>query len=129
MIDDIEKEYPNFLPLLKESSLDFEDKKIASSRLRRKYNLFVEDNAYTDIDYYNEFPTIYHLRNYLVNTTKKIDIRLVYLALHHIIKYRGNFLYEGDFAEDVAQIEESLEQIIEFLNDKYEITLSEKKKK
>ncbi len=127
IIDDIEREYPNFLPLLKESSLDFEDKKIASSRLKRKHNLFVEDNSYTDIDYYNRFPTIYHLRNYLVNTTEKVDIRLVYLALHHIIKYRGNFLYEGDFAEDVEQIEESLEQIIEFLNDKYEITLSQNK--
>ena len=25
---------------------------------------------------------------------KKVDIRLVYLAIHHIIKYRGT-LYEG----------------------------------
>ena len=45
--------------------------------------------------YYKLYPTIYHLRNELVHTTEKIDIRLVYLAIHHIVKYRGNFLYEG----------------------------------
>ncbi|MDD4761103.1 MAG: type II CRISPR RNA-guided endonuclease Cas9, partial [Bacteroidaceae bacterium] len=40
------------------------------------------------------FPSIYHLRNHLVKTNEKVDIRLVYLAIHHIIKYRGNFLFE-----------------------------------
>lgn len=45
--------------------------------------------------YYNKYPTIYHLRQELMNTNEKMDIRLVYLAIHHIIKYRGNFIYEG----------------------------------
>ncbi len=54
------------------------------------YNLF--NGIYTDKDYYSDYKTIYHLRNALCNQKEKADIRLVYLALHHIIKYRGNFL-------------------------------------
>ena len=46
-------------------------------------------------DYQNSYKTIYHLRNELINSTEKKDIRLVYLAIHHIIKYRGNFLYQN----------------------------------
>ena len=58
------------------------------------YNLFV--NEYTDKDFFNEFPTIFHLRKYLMSETKKVDIRFIYLALHNMIKYRGNFLISGD---------------------------------
>lgn len=112
--DDIDKEYPNFLPLLRESSLNFEDKIIASELNGKKFNLFT-DNNYTDMDYYRRFPTIYHLRDYLVNTKEKVDIRLVYLALHHIIKYRGNFLYEGDF-NNSENIDKDIENIVEYLN-------------
>ena len=43
-----------------------------------------------------KYPTIYHLRNELMFSNNKMDIRLVYLAIHHIIKYRGNFLYTND---------------------------------
>ena len=47
-------------------------------------------------EYNDNYKTIYHLRNRLINDHSKEDIRLVYLAIHHIIKYRGNFLYSGD---------------------------------
>lgn len=59
-----------------------------------KYNLF-NDKNFTDKDFYSEYPSIYHLRKALIEETKQFDIRLVYLAIHHIIKYRGNFLNEG----------------------------------
>ena len=36
-----------------------------------------------------------HLRKKLCESDEKADPRLIYLALHHIVKYRGNFLYEG----------------------------------
>lgn len=123
MLDDIEKEYPNFIPLLKESSLDYEDKKIAQPILGRKYNLF-SDNKNTDTSFFKEFPTIYHLRNYLINSTERADIRLIYLALHHIIKYRGNFLYEEEFLGNFNQIEENINQILNFLKNQYDITLN-----
>ena len=56
-----------------------------------KYTLFM-DKDYTDVDYYKEFPTIYHLRHHLMTKGTK-DVRLLFLAIHHILKYRGNFLY------------------------------------
>ena len=59
-----------------------------------KYNLF--DGPYTDKQFYKEYKTIYHLRYALTKQEEKADIRLVYLALHHIIKYRGNFLHEEE---------------------------------
>lgn len=46
--------------------------------------------------YYQEYPTIYHVRKKLIESEEKQDIRLVYLGLHHIIKYRGNFLNAGE---------------------------------
>ncbi len=112
--DDIDQEYPNFLPLLRESSLDFEDKILASELNGKKFNLFMDDK-YTDIDYYRQYPTIYHLRNYLVKTKEKVDIRLVYLALHHIVKYRGNFLYEGDFNYSKG-LDEDIKTILDYLS-------------
>ena len=44
----------------------------------------------------NGYKTIYHLREHLMNSNEKEDIRLIYLAIHHIIKYRGNFLNTND---------------------------------
>ena len=102
LLDDMEKYYPNFFPMLKESSNVIEDKNYSLDLFGKKYNLFSE-NDYTDQNYFKQFPTIYHLRNYLVNTDEKVDLRLVYLAIHHIIKYRGNFLYDTNFITDSLQ--------------------------
>lgn len=55
------------------------------------YTLF-NSLQYTDKQYYEKYPTIYHLRKHLIESNEKEDIRLVYLAMHHMIKYRGNFL-------------------------------------
>ena len=64
-----------------------------------KYTLFIDKN-YTDVDYYKEFPTIYHLRHHLMTEGTK-DIRLLFLGIHHILKYRGNFLYgKKEFSVD-----------------------------
>lgn len=126
IIEDMEKQYPNFFPMLRETSFDYEDKNISEKTLGKKYNLF-SDEKETDIDYYQKFKTIYHLRKHLINTNEKVDIRLVYLAMHHIIKYRGNFLYEGDFSENSNEIIEKVEEIIKFLDNRYEITLNTNK--
>ncbi|MDF7636899.1 type II CRISPR RNA-guided endonuclease Cas9 [Leuconostocaceae bacterium ESL0958] len=43
--------------------------------------------------FHKKYPTIYHLRNALmVEQQKKFDLRAIYLAIHHIVKYRGHFL-------------------------------------
>lgn len=49
-----------------------------------------------EIHFHEQFPTIYHLRKYLADGDEKADLRLVYLAIAHIVKFRGNFLIEGD---------------------------------
>ena len=117
MLDDMEKEYPNFFPMLKETSSVEEDKNLSELILGRKYNLFSE-NDFTDKNFYSRFPTIYHLRNYLVNVTEKVDVRLVYLAIHHIIKYRGNFLHETNFADNSSEIDEELNEMNLFLSER-----------
>lgn len=116
--DDMEKEYPNFFPMLKETANIPEDKRITKLLDGKKYNLFSEQN-FTDVQYYNQFKTIYHLRKYLIESNKKADLRLVYLALHHIIKYRGNFLYEGDFNNQVDEIENDILIVNNFVKENY----------
>ncbi len=52
-------------------------------------------NDRTDKEFYEKYPTIYHLRHALMTENRKFDLREIYLAMHHIIKSRGNFLSEG----------------------------------
>ena len=115
--NDMEKEFPNFFQMLKETSLTEDDKIISDKIQGIKYNLF-SDVKDTDNSYYKEYPTIYHLRKYLIEQQDKVDLRLVYLAVHHIIKYRGNFLYEGDFSENTTEIKEQFEKILDYLKER-----------
>lgn len=73
--------------------------------------------------------TIYHLRSRLYHSTKKEDIRLIYLAMHHMIKYRGNFLYEGQTfkAKDASKLKEYFDALNQALdiNENEELDLSE----
>lgn len=78
-----------FFQRLNDSAYWAEDKKEPQI-----YSLF-GGKDYTDVDYYQEYPTIYHLRSALIRGEKEYDIRLVYLALHHLMKHRGHFLFQG----------------------------------
>ncbi len=87
-----------------------------------KYPIFgnlVEEKAYHD-----EFPTIYHLRKYLADSTKKADLRLVYLALAHMIKYRGHFLIEGEFNSKNNDIQKNFQDFLDTYNAIFESDLS-----
>lgn len=53
-------------------------------------------NDRTDKSFYRKYPTIYHLRQALMTEERQFDSREIYLALHHIVKYRGNFLRSGN---------------------------------
>lgn len=76
---------PMFFARLRESNLSSKD----VHKQFTKSLLFPER---TDHAFYNEFPTIYHLRYHLMNDDRKFDLREIFLAIHHIVKYRGNFL-------------------------------------
>ncbi len=90
--EEISKVDPAFYQRLYESNLYSEDKSVDVP-----YAVFADEN-YNDKDYHHDYPTIYHLRYELINNEKPHDIRLVYLALHHIIKNRGHFL--SDISSD-----------------------------
>lgn len=68
--------------------------RINQSRTIEGDPVFTKD--FTKADYYDRFPTIYHLRAYLMDTDEQADLRLVYLAIHNIVKHRGNFLRQGE---------------------------------
>lgn len=94
--EEIAKADPGFYQRLRESKFLEEDKLDAQGRpIQSRFSLFA-DKEFCDIDYYHAYPTVYHLRHALMTQKKKFDIRLVYLAVHHILKYRGHFLFEDD---------------------------------
>lgn len=107
--DEINKVDPFFFQKLKESKYHEKDsinKKIVLTKKEKKEIK----------DYQNKYKTIYHLRNELINNPDKQDIRLIYLAIHHIIKYRGNFLFqESNFNVDNLNIKEKLNELFQSL--------------
>ena len=74
------------------------------------------DSNEQDKRFYEKYPTIYHLRKSLMEDDERHDIREVYLAIHHMMKYRGNFLTEGELApSSVFDVEDFLKLLTEIL--------------
>lgn len=61
---------------------------------RKKYHAIVFPTAKEDQAFYQKYPTIYHLRDALMTQDRQFDLREIFLAIHHIVKYRGNFLQD-----------------------------------
>lgn len=83
-----------FFIRLNNSGFYEEDK---DERLKTRFALFADED-YTDREFYKRYPTIFHLRLALIRG-EDVDLRHYYLALHHILKYRGHFLFEGNVSE------------------------------
>jgi CRISPR-associated endonuclease Csn1 len=62
--------------------------------------------------YHEKYETIYHLRKSLADSDDKADIRLIYIALAHIIKYRGHFLIEGKLNTENISIEKTFKDFL-----------------
>ncbi len=92
-VGEVAKVDPGFFIRLNQARLHPEDRDPAHADYR--WPLF-NGADFTEADYYKRFPTIYHLRAYLIKSDEKADIRLVYLALHNIVKHRGNFLHQDN---------------------------------
>ena len=119
LYEDIVSTDPDFFVKLKESNLIYNDKTLRDS----KYNLF-KDEDFNDTHFYKEYPTMYHLRGELINNTEKKDIRYVYLAIHHILKYRGNFLYpQKSISDKPDDIIEKFNILFDWLKDEYYLEL------
>ena len=91
--EEIAKVDPAFYLRLDESKFWEEDKKVAT-----RYSLFA-DAEYNDRNYHADYPTIYHLRHELMVNPNPHDIRLVYLAVSHIVKHRGHFLSDMSLSD------------------------------
>jgi len=110
----ITRKDPVFFIRLNDSSKHIEDKVH-----KDKYPLF-NDSNFTDKEHYKRFPTIYHLRKHLLENDTT-DPRLLYLVCHHIIKYRGHFLFptfntqrSGDtYKEIILTINEQIGELID----------------
>lgn len=111
--EEINKVDPNFYQKLNDSFYspnDLKNKKINLTEFDKEY--IFNNNQRKNKE--KTLPTIYHLRDKLMNSTEKADIRSIYLAIHHIIKYRGNFLYTNDnFNINNLKIREKLKEIFE----------------
>jgi CRISPR-associated endonuclease Csn1 len=113
------KKDPGFFQRLNDSGLYEEDKSI-----RQKNSLF-NDVDFDDKAYHKAYPTIYHLRYALMTEDREFDVRLVYLAIHHIMKHRGHFLFDS-FKIDkkgMSGFEEGFAAFGNVLNRMYDISL------
>lgn len=114
--EEISKVDMGFYQRLKDGALLPEDK-----RENQIYTLF-HNADFNDAQFYEKYPTIYHLRKALITETDKKDIRLVYLALHHIMKHRGHFLYSGT-VETATSFRCAYNSMLQCLEDEYDMTL------
>lgn len=118
--EEITKIDPYFFVRLSNSFLMPEDKE--ENIKNAKYTLFNDDDL-NDVSYMKRYPSIYHLRNDLVKSKDKHDIRLVYLAIHHILKKRGHFLFDGTADSDIT-VKKSLDELKLFIEENYNVSIS-----
>ena len=109
---------PAFFIRLQESKFRVDDKREVEQTGR--FALF-NDPGFTDKEYHEKYPTIYHLRKALLTEQGPFDVRLVYLAVHHILKNRGHFLSEMDAADGVQPFRAVFENLREVLDREHEI--------
>ena len=133
--EEMSKVDPGFFQRMSDSAFWQEDKQEHQiySLFACKSNLLVnpsrrilhneeESEEYTDVDYYREYPTIYHLRSALIQEKKEFDLRLVYLAIHHMMKHRGHFLFNGSI-NNVTSFHMTFQTFVDCLADELGVEL------
>ena len=110
--EEMSKVDSSFFHRLDDSFLVPEDKRGS------KYPIFA--TLAEEKEYHKKFPTIYHLRKHLVDSKEKADLRLIYLALAHITKYRGHFLYEEAFDIKNNDIQKIFNEFINIYDNTFE---------
>ena len=110
--EEMNKVDSSFFHRLDDSFLIPEDKRGS------KYPIFA--TLAEEKEYHKKFPTIYHLRKHLADSKEKTDLRLIYLALAHMIKYRGHFLYEESFDIKNNDIQKIFNEFISIYDNTFE---------
>ncbi len=116
---EISKSDPSFFARINDSDLWAEDKSVEG-----KYSLF-NDKNFNDKDYFIKYPTIYHLRKAFLDGEKISDVRLLYLAISHIIKNRGHFLFDSASLGDnaIPNFSDVWIELTNYLSDTYSVEL------
>lgn len=109
--DEVEKQDKEFFIRMQQSFLLRNDPQ--HKTLLHDVPLF--KNKAEEREFYKQFPTMYHLRSYLMEDQGSApDIRWIYLACHHIVKYRGNFLRQGEpISSNTASPKKAFEKLQE----------------
>ena len=105
----------DFFPVLKETV----DKSWSNENNFEKKSLYevMQEIGYSKEEINEKFPTIYHLRRYLMSNDEKVDKKLMYLAIHNLVKFRGHFLYDNlDMSKGTGN-QEILERLKTFLEE------------
>ena len=110
--EEMSKVDSSFFHRLDDSFLIPEDKRGS------KYPIFA--TLAEEKEYHKQFPTIYHLRKHLADSKEKADLRLIYLALAHMIKSRGHFLYEESFDIKNNDIQKIFNELISIYDNTFE---------
>lgn len=105
--EEIEKIDVGFFQRLEDSKYIEEDKNV-----KQPFALFA-DSGYTDQQYYDEFPTIFHLRKELMESKNPHDVRLVYLAVLNMFKHRGHFLNTNLDGKGLENLNDSIVMLVE----------------
>lgn len=102
---------PSFLQRLENSKYHLEDK---DEEVRCKYGIF-NDPGFTDKEYFQKYPTIFHLRRELIRNPEAHDVRLVYLAVLNLFKRRGHFLSAGLETETARTMKSVFDEFLQAL--------------
>lgn len=113
---EISKKDVAFFQRIKDSAFYDGDKSVNG-----KFSLF-NDFDYNDRNYHFNYPTVYHLRKELIENDSEHDVRLVYLAISHIIKNRGHFLFDSDIfgSGGNSNFSEIWEELNSYIHDNFD---------
>ncbi len=109
---------PDFFARLDESARARGDRTLAGRMMSLPEHLFTDcpSPVRTGASGSQHFP-IYRIRRLLTQEEHPADLRYVYLAIAHILKHRGHFLYEDEPAEALGEAEHALVACLQYLND------------
>ncbi|MDO4976604.1 MAG: type II CRISPR RNA-guided endonuclease Cas9, partial [Eubacteriales bacterium] len=110
--DAIEAVDPNFYARLENSKYHLEDK---DDSVKTSNALFA------DKEYFEKYPTIFHLRKELIHSKEPHDVREVFLALLNMYKHRGHFLNAGTSSEGNMNMTEAYYNFTELLDKELEL--------
>lgn len=116
---EINKIDPGFYQRLEDSKYYQEDK-----RIQQPFALFA-DTGFTDKEYYEKYPTIFHLRMELLTDNKPKDARLIFMAVLNMFKHRGHFLNNNiDDKEGIGNLHELYHMMLYMASDILEIEIT-----